>query len=230
MKTICIHQPDFAPYLGFFDRLLYADHLILLDDVQFIRRGWQHRDQIKTCDGKRWLSLSVQKGDFNQRILEVLLSDDRKWRDANLALLRQWYAKSRYFKLIYPQIEELYHGKYRTLVDFNMAFLDFAFRLFRIEVQTSFSSSYSVTSSSSQRLLDLVVAVRGDNYLTGMGSLNYLDTDLFEQAGVKIIWQDFVHPNYDQLHGNFLSMLSCLDLFFNCGEHAAQVLRGELSE
>lgn len=228
MRTVCIHQPDFVPYLGFFDRLLHSDHFILLDNVQFIRRGWQHRDRIKTSQGSGWLTLSVEKGDYHQKISEVRLAADGKWVGDNLSLLRQCYTKAPFFDLIYPQVEAIYSAGHERLIDFNMAFLDMAFRLFGIDVQTSLASSYPVESSSSQRLLDLVLAVGGDNYLTGSGSRDYLDEGLFVRSGVRVSWQDFKHPIYSQLHGDFEPMLSCLDLFFNCGNNASLVLRGEM--
>jgi len=45
-----------------------------------------------------------------------------------------------------------------------------------------------------------------------------------------VIWQDFKHPVYPQLHGEFEGMLSCLDVLFNCGRDAAGVLRSTLNE
>lgn len=226
MKTVCIHQPDFAPYLGFFDRLLSTDHFILLDNVQFIRRGWQHRDRIKTREGSGWLTLSLQKDDYHQRISDVRLAPGERWIIENLALLRQSYAKAPCFDLIYPQVEAIYRAGYERLIDFNMALLNMALRLLSIDVQMSFASAYPVASSGSQRLLELVLAVQGDNYLTGPGSRDYLDEALFAQSGVSVNWQNFKHPTYSQLYGNFEPMLSCLDLFFNCGNEAALVLRG----
>lgn len=225
LKTVCIHQPDFAPYLGFFDRLLSTDHFILLDNVQFIRRGWQHRDRIKTHDGSSWLTLSLQKGDYHQRISDVRLAANEQWVSKNLSLLRHCYGKARCFDLIYPQVEAIYLAGHDRLIDFNIAFMYMALRLFRIEVQMSFASSYPVTSSSSKRLLDLVLAVKGNNYLTGTGSRDYLDETIFRQSNVSVSWQDFKHPIYPQLHGKFESMMSCLDLFFNCGDDSASILR-----
>ncbi len=226
VKTVCVHQPDFAPYLGFFDRLLHTDHFILLDNVQFIRRGWQHRDRIKMREGSSWLTLSLQKGDYHQTISDVRLAQDQRWKIKNLALLRQSYTKAPYFDLIYPQVEAIYYAGHKRLIDFNMAMLDMALRLLRIDVQMSFASAYPVASSGSKRLLELVLAVQGDNYLTGPGSRDYLDETLFAQSSVSVSWQDFKHPAYSQLYGNFEPMLSCLDLLFNCGNDAALVLRG----
>ncbi len=115
-KTACIHQPDFVPYLGFFQRLLMADVFVILDDVQFIRRGWQHRDYIKGRNGRRWLTLSLQKGDFHQRINQVMLSNDKSWRNSHLNLLKDSYKRSKYFELIYPIVEAIYLHPYDYLL------------------------------------------------------------------------------------------------------------------
>jgi hypothetical protein len=225
MKTVCIHQPDFLPYLGFFHRLLTTDHFIYLDDVQFIRRGWQHRDQIKTRDGVAWLTLSIQKGHYHQQIREVLLSTDDKWVEDNLNLIRQAYAKSKYFNDVFPLVQSIYQAGHARMLDFNLAFLNLAFVLLDINVQTSLSSELNSAASSTRRLVDLVTAVQGKNYLTGNGSRDYLDESLFNKAGINVIWQNFKHPVYPQLHGDFVPMLSCLDLFFNCGSHSGEILR-----
>ena len=57
-KVVVIHQPDFIPYLGFFDRLLKADIFVILDNVQYVRdssRAWTARDKIKTEKGEKWI-------------------------------------------------------------------------------------------------------------------------------------------------------------------------------
>ena len=198
--------------------------------MQFIRRGWHHRDKIKCNDGTRWLTLSLKKGDYHQLISDVQLVDDWRWIEDNLGLLVHWYKKAPFFDLIYPQIELIYRAKYKFLIDFNLAFLDLSFRMLKINIQTSFSSTHSIKTSSSQRLLDLVLAVQGDHYLTGLGSRDYLNEVLFAQSGVKVHWQNFGHPIYSQLHGAFKPMLSCLDLFFNCGDDSADIIRGTMIE
>ncbi|MFZ5862543.1 MAG: WbqC family protein [Nitrospirota bacterium] len=226
--TICIHQPDFVPYLGFFQRLLLSQHFILLDDVQFIRRGWQHRDRIKGRRGPIWLTLSVRKGDYHQRICDVELSDDPKWIDDNLNLLRDCYRQAPYFAEVFPKVEAVYRGGYRRLIDFNRALLDLAMEYFEIEIPISNSSEYGIEAASSARLLALVQAKQGSVYLTGSGSRDYLDEDMFRMAGIRVIWQEFAHPIYPQLHGDFEPMLSCLDVLFNCGRGAADVVRSTL--
>jgi hypothetical protein len=230
VTTICIHQPDFAPYIGFFQRLLISQDFILLDDVQFIRRGWQHRDRIKGRHGLAWLTLSLRKGNYYQRVNEVELSEGAKWIDDNLNLLRECYGKATCFAEIFPRVEAIYHAGHRYMIDFNCAMLDLALGYFDIAIPISRASEYGINATSNTRLLALVQAKNGDVYLTGTGSRDYLDEEMFRSAGVRVIWQDFRHPVYPQLHGDFVPMLSCLDVLFNCGHDAARVLRSTLND
>ncbi|MBM3566310.1 MAG: WbqC family protein, partial [Alphaproteobacteria bacterium] len=95
MTRVVAHQPDFAPWLGFFDRLLDADVFIVLDDVQFLRRGWHHRDKIKTPRGPEWLTLSVEKCDRDTPISQVRLSPGRDvWGMENLNLIAENYRRA----------------------------------------------------------------------------------------------------------------------------------------
>lgn len=230
MTIVCIHQPDFVPHLGFFHRLLLADHFILLDDVKFIKDGWQHRDRIKSRNGSTWLTLSVRKGSHHQHINEVVMAEGNKWIDHNLNLLHECYSKAKYFPEVFPQVESIYRGDHRRMIDFNCALLDLAMGYFDISIPITRASEYGIATTSSTRLLALVQAKQGDTYYSGTGSRDYLDEEIFRAAGVRVIWQDFTHPVYPQLHGDFEPMLSCLDVLFNCGREAAGVLRSTLKE
>jgi len=59
MTTVAIHQPQYLPYLGFFHKLLHCDVFVALDNVQFLRRGFQNRNKIKTKQGWQWLTVPV---------------------------------------------------------------------------------------------------------------------------------------------------------------------------
>jgi len=227
MSVICIHQPDFVPYIGFFHRLLLSDHFIFLDNAQFIKGGWQNRDRVKSKNGPVWLTLSINKK-FPQQINEVTLSEKSEWIDDNLNLLRDCYQRARYFDEVFPQIEAIYRRQHQKMIDLNLAMFELAFDYFDISLPVSYASQYPVASTSNARLVSLVNAVGGDTYLTGTGSREYLDEALFKGADIDVQWQQFKHPVYPQLHGAFAPMLSCLDVFFNCGRESAAVLRTSL--
>lgn len=226
MKRICIHQPDFLPYLGFFHRLVTTDVFIILDDVQFLRRGWHHRDKIKTPHGEQWLTLALQKGDYFQLISEVRLHPDQdRWVAENLNLIHANYQKAPYFAEYFPRIETIYRQGHQTMLALNLAFLDFCLEVFDLTVKTEMSSTFGVTTTKSERLLHLIEATGGTHYITGTGSRSYLDEALFEQHGILVEWQQYDHPVYPQVNGPFMPYLSCLDAIFNCGPQAKDLIR-----
>ena len=108
-KIVVIHQPDFLPYLGFFHRLLDIDLFVILDDVQFLKSGWHHRDQIKVSYGnqKKWLSLSVKKRHTSTSINEIYLSMDIKAKKKLLNHITENYSKAKFYSEIKEHIVEM---------------------------------------------------------------------------------------------------------------------------
>ena len=106
---VTIHQPDFMPWLGFFDRWARSDLYIALDDVQFLRRGWHHRDKIKTLQGVQWLTVPVEKkGKYTQKINEVKIAYETDWRKDHLKTIELNYKKAPNFSNIYKKIRDIY--------------------------------------------------------------------------------------------------------------------------
>ncbi len=226
MNRICIHQPDFASYLGFFHRLLYTDTFIYLDDVQFLRRGWHHRDKIKSRHGvETWLTTSVSKGDYNQTIRDVKLQPGMEWREKSLNLLKDSYSKAPYFAEFFPEIAKINEKQHKFMIDMNIEIIDFLLSVFGISIRSVFSSQFNIESKSSQRLLDLVLANSGDIYITGVGAKDYLDTSIFSESGVSVVWQKFEHPVYQQVSEPFLPYMSSLDALFCVGPEVNNLLK-----
>lgn len=221
MTKVCIHQPDFAPYLGFFDRLADSDVFVVLDDVQFLRRGWHHRDKIKTATGTAWLTLHIQKGDYHQKIREAVLSPDKNlWVTKLLGQITENYRQANYYGEMFSKIESIIGGSHEQLLELNMEMIEFLLDELAIEVQIVMASEFSLNSSGTQRLIDLTKLVGGDTYLSGLGAVDYLEPELFEKTGVGLEMQDFTHPTYPQQFGEFIPNLSAIDLVLNCGRSA----------
>jgi hypothetical protein len=226
-RTVVIHQPDFLPYLGFFHRLLQADLLVMLDSVQFVQSGgWIHRDKIKTRQGEGWITISVKKSPLNTAIREIELAQFPDWRNKNLDLIRENYRKAPYFNEIYPYLEHLYHRPCSRLVEFNMHSIEMLAQLFDISLNTQLASDLSCEGRKNQLLVNILKVVGASHYLSGVGAKDYFDPEPFRLANIEVIWQDFKHPMYSQLHGKFIPYLSSIDLFFNCGiERSRQIIR-----
>jgi hypothetical protein len=226
MTTVCIHQPDFVPWLGFFHRLCIADIYIVLDNVQFIRRGWTHRDKIKEAGQERWLTIPVIKtGRFDQLIADVEIDDSQPWRHKHLRTIEAAYAGTSAFAAIFPALRALYAQGHTTLMAFNLALLEWLSSTLGIRIDTRMASALPAGGRQNERLINLVHAVGGTVYLTGTGARDYLDEAMFNSAGLTVRWQRFQHPAYAQTKGPFIPNLSTLDPLFNLGpDHTRRIL------
>ena len=229
MSTAVIHQPDFLSWLGFFHRLLHADVYIALDCVQFVSRtsrSWTHRDKIKTPRGEKWLTLGVRRAPLGTQIRRIELSDAADWRAANLSLLRENYRGAAHFDAIYTRIEALYAMPCTLLADFNLASIRLLLELFAIDIPIRLASELEPAGASNERLVDILVKAGAGCYLSGLGARDYFRAEPFAAAGIEVRWQEFRHPVYPQLHGDFIPFLSSIDMLFNCGiERSRDILR-----
>jgi hypothetical protein len=228
-KTVVIHQPDFAPWLGFFHRLLSADLLVLLDTAQFVQgtsRAWTHRDKIKTPKGEAWLSISVARAPLGTAIRDIKLSQEVDWKARNLNLIGQNYRAAAFHDEILPLVEGAYQVETDSLCDFNINFLRMIMSALGLEVAMTRSSELDPQGSSNDMLVDILRKVGATRYLSGVGARAYFRPEPFDSAGIEVVWQDFHHPVYPQQFGPFIPGLSAIDLLFNCGlQGAREVLR-----
>lgn len=227
-KTVVIHQPDFLSHPGFFHRFLGADLYVALDHVQFVNgtsRSWTHRDKIKTPRGEQWLTISVRKTPRDTPINAVELSKT-DWRTQNLNLVRENYRSAAYFQEIFPELERLYALPCTRLVEFTIASIDMLLRLLEISIPRVLSSSLKPAGHKNELLVDILRKVGAKRYISGVGAREYFDPAPFEEAGIEVVWQEFRHPIYPQLHGEFVPGLSSIDMLFNCGaEESRRILR-----
>lgn len=228
-KLVVIHQPDFMPYLGFFHRLIAADIYIVLDCVQFVSgsKAMTNRDKIKTKNGEKWINVGIQKAAYKSKINEIYISKENDWRERDLNLIRENYRKADYFNEIYPYIEKLYSLQFDKMVDFNMASIRMLIDLFDIkDIEIKYASDLSVLGKSNELIINLVKAAGCHRYLSGVGAKNYYVPELYVQAGIEVIWQQFEHPVYKQQFGEFIPYLSSIDLLLNCGiKRSREIIR-----
>jgi len=209
---VTVHQPDFMPWLGFFDRWAKSDLFIILDDVQFLRRGWHHRDKIMTSHGVHWLTIPVlKKGKYEQLIKEVEIDNQQDWRKKHLATIEAAYKKAPNLDRYLSFLKEIYDKNHTCLIELNIDIIKFMAAEFGITTPIVFSSDYGVDLPSTKKLLMLVKSNNGTVYLTGTGAKDYLDESFFYDNGIAVEWQNFTHPVYQQLYCEFVPGLSGID-------------------
>jgi len=220
MTQVVIHQPDFLSYIGFFERLVIADVYVILDHVQFVSgtsKSWMHRDKIKTSSGPRWISLSLEKKNSFAPINTVRLSQSVDWRSKNMNQISAAYCKAPYFAEVWPLIEQIYACNQMLMADFNIHSIMCIMDILGLRSRIIRSSDLSPVGTNNEMLIDVLTKTGASSYLSGDGAKSYLRPELFVASGISVQWQEFVHPVYPQLHGEFVPYLSIIDVLFNCG-------------
>ena len=221
-KIVAIHQPDFLPYFGFFKKMYLADVFIYLDNVQIARRGWTHRDKIKTSQGAQWINVNIKKADYHEQIKNVKISYEFNWQSKSLNLIYENYKLSKYFEEIYPIVENIFNFSPEYLINFNLRALDILRGLLEIKNEIFFSSDFNTTKTKNNLLIELLKKVNANTYLSGQGAKNYMEEKIFLENNIKVIYNNFDRPIYHQQYQDkkediFIEDLSIIDYLFNCG-------------
>jgi len=226
MKKVAILQSNYIPWKGYFDLIAAVDEFILYDDMQYTRRDWRNRNQIKTPTGGQWLSVPVQvKGKYLQKIRDTQI-DGNTWRQHHWQTLTHNYRQAPHFKDIAAWLEPLYHTQDSHLSTLNRRFLEAVCTYLGINTVISNSWDYHLPEGKTERLADLCAQAGGSEYISGPAAKDYLQENVFTDRGIKLTWFDYQdYPDYPQLWGDFTHYVSILDLLFNCGPQAPHYMK-----
>lgn len=216
---VAAHQPNFAPWLGFFDKMRQADVLVLLDTVQFVKRGYQNRTRIKGPAGAQWLTLPViSKGRYDQITRDVEVDETSDWRRVHLRTLQTVLAKAPHRDALFDCLEPVYAqpGVHR-LADVTTALIGDIVKRLEIPTRLVTASELGCDGQGSRLMLNLTQAAGGNVYLSGVTGREYLDPAMFAEAGVELRYHEFRPFEYPQQYGAFVPGLSSLDYIANVG-------------
>tara|TARA_B110001450_G_scaffold155271_1_gene144763 strand:- start:776 stop:1459 length:684 start_codon:yes stop_codon:yes gene_type:complete len=217
---ISIHQPQYIPWLPYFFKIDRSDLFIFLDSVNFQKNGLQNRNEIKTGQGRKWLSIPVNHK-AGQKICETTMSGKINWPKKHFQTLKSCYGKSKFFSFYEPYFEFFYTQKWENLSDLNIELTLKMMEWLGITTPTLNSSDMGIKSAASDLVLDICKANGATKYLSGSGGINYLILDDFISAGIEVEFIDNKLPVfYEQLFPKmgFVNDISAVDLIFNCGE------------
>jgi hypothetical protein len=218
------NQPQYLPYLGFWHKLLNSDIHVILDDVKFTRGFFINRNKIKTSKGWEWLTIPIKRA--NCKISE-LKTANCIWRTKHLKSLEANYGSAQYFDNYIEYFKEFYSKNLENISKIDITLIKDMSKMFNIKTKIMMSSDINVAGNSTERLVNLCMVLKCDTYLSGAGGKNYMDESLFNSFGIKLIYQNFKHPSYNQLFGEFIPNLSIVDALFNCGKDVINLIKNQ---
>jgi hypothetical protein len=228
MTTVAVLQPGFLPWLGFFDQMSRSDYFVYYDDVQFDKHGWRNRNRIKTANGIAWLTVPVRHtGLHGQSIIDTEIDNSKPWARKLVANLKQSYARSPHAARYIEPLAEILCSNRSRLLDLDLRITDLMRTWLDIGTPLLRSSELAIGGAQTERLVAICKHLKADTYLSGNAAQDYLQKDLFDAEGISVVWQNYAHPIYPQLHGEFVPYLSAIDLILNLGPDSPSAFRGK---
>jgi hypothetical protein len=226
MVVVC-QQPNYFPWLGYIEQCARADVLVVLDSVQWIRQGRQHRARILPHNNARaanagdfqWLTLPVRgHGHRGKPLGQLELDDSQDWREQHWRTVRSVYGRRPFFK---TQVEPLVGRWFETapraglMAEAALSSLKLCLETLGIGPELARSSELPERGAKTERLISLCEALGADTYYSALGSTRYVDVSLFRAAGIRLLWQHWKHPEYDQGRPTRRTHLSFIDAVAN---------------
>ena len=222
---ISIHQPGYLPWLAFFRKITEADVFVFLDDVQYEKNGWQNRNKIKVNGESSWITVPVHVN-IGMKLNEIKIVQNTDWRKKHCKSFEINYSKAKFFQEYWNELENIYQKNHELLIELNIDLIEFIFKKTGITKKIIKSSELNIQGKGSERILEICKSLDADTYISGMGlpGKEYLDVNDFKRNQIKIEFQNFVYPKYEQIGDNFVTNLSIIDLLFNEGNNSRKIL------
>lgn len=221
-RVVAIHQPNFFPWLGYFDKIIRSDIFVLFDDVQYPKTGgaWCNRVKLLVAGEARWVTAAIDRNYHGTRaIREMTFLDKNPWREKILKTIEANYGRHPHYRECMNVVEPLLLNQEQNIAAYNIHAIDALCRALGIDTaKLKISSALLHTGSSNELLCSITHGVGGDIYMCGGGADGYQDTSVFVNAGIELRHQAFAHPVYPQYRqADFVPGLSVIDAVMNLG-------------
>jgi hypothetical protein len=225
------HQPVYLPWLGLFHKLSLCDVFVYMDTVQYLENDWNNRNKIRTPQGWSWLTVPIDHRRSQGRMLDQIIikhdnsSDHNFWQLVHWRSLEANYRKAPFFDMYSEQLREMYLSTvWERLIDLCWAQFKLFCRWLGIEKKIVRMSEYRFEGTKDRLVLDHCQKLAGDAVVFGSQGKNYVNTKLFTDKGIRVYFQEYRHPVYEQRFPGFESHMCILDLLFNRGDKSKDIV------
>ena len=226
---VSIHQPNYLPWLGFFDKIKNSDVFVVFDDVQFPRgkKHFGHRNKIKTTSGDKWLSVPISNKSDLVSFNDTIINYDSKWNEEHIRLIEVFYSKAPFFNNYFKGLCDIILVKHKSLTELSMSLINYFLKELNIDTQIKYSSEITDENLyGADKIFNILEKLKTTEYITGSGpgSIRYIDELGFKDRNIKLNWQHYIRPKYNQLYDEFIPYMSIIDLLFNEGEKSKEII------
>lgn len=218
------HQPVYLPGIILFNKIYLSDAFMFVGHCQYVKKSWHARNRIRLNQHELWLSVPVKTAGHLEQAINNTFPASQFWKRKHLGSIRQAYGKMPFFNLYYPQLEAQLISHSSSLSDLNISLIKTILWWLQIPTPILDSRDYAISGNKTEMLISMCEAVGATHYLSNEGSRSYVDEKKIAGSGFEHCWQSFQHPVYSQ-PGVFMPNLSIIDLLFNVGPAAGDIVR-----
>ena len=229
--AIAMMQPIFLPWLGYFELMDAVDVFIVLDDFQFTRHSWAHRNRLLLAGKPTMVSLPIRHpGTLNATFLDIAEAEPERWRRKLIRGIEQNYRRAPQYASIRRTVDAWLAAPAGSVGALEISWLETFSRYIGSRCQIRRSSEFATRHlRRSARVLKLLEAMNAGTYYAASSSFDYMAQDgMFPTQGPKVLFQNHLPVPYPQGKAeSFVSHLSALDAAFNLEPaELRRVLRG----
>jgi hypothetical protein len=221
------HQPAYLPWLALFHKIALADVFVSYDQAQYQTENWINRNRVRRRESATGILLTVPvrgADHLQKRICDIEIDNEKPWRRKHWNTIRACYGRAPHFARYSGFLEDVYRRDWARIADLDKHMLRWFLEVLGIRVEVVRGSSLQTEGRGSDRVLDLCRIMGADAFLFGRLGRDYAKVADFTALGVRVEFQDYRHPTYDQPSSPFIPHLSVLDLLFNCGASSLDIL------
>lgn len=215
--TVAVMQPYFMPYIGYFQLVKLSDSFVFFDDVNFIKRGFIHRNKLLLKNAEHQFTIPLNKASQNKLINEIHVGPDfNSWKRKFFKTIELAYASERNFQVVFPILEKTL--AYSTISEISQASVELTADLLKLNTNFQCSSklSYNREFSAQEKILSICENFSDINqYVNPEGGYALYDHTGFETRNITL---KFIKPDKSKLLGNGLKErdlnMSMLHLLF----------------
>lgn len=230
LHVVSCHQPNFFPWLGYFHKIRWSETFVILDDALIQKTGGSVTNRTSLAPGGKqvWFTAPIDRTfSGTLRIDRVGFSEREPFRERLLTTLKTTYSRAPFFAELWTVLSPLVENPEPLLGAYNAHAIQSIAKLLALPAELVAASSLGIDATSTERLVQITLAVKGDAYLYGGGAKDYQDDSLFLRSGINLLEQGWKPPTYPRGSQPEIAGLSILDALFFLGASGTRKLLDE---